>query len=890
MVLFALEEALGTFVVQAAPQPDAVPPAMRAEIEKRINGAGFVPVSQIVQETYLKEVIDLAATASKGRSEHEALTRLRKLVEVLDAFEVRNAVCHPNRPFPECYWHRMAALATDPVIEQLRLRKVTDAFRCAVEHRLTPPPEGWLQQQSWNVPNNLPTTFDHHVTGLIARQDEARDLRKRLQTLRNSLVAIVGPGGTGKTALCLQVLRDCVLDPSALQWTDQIIYVTAKTERLTARGVESIADPVTSLESVKHAISQALYGLGSGTEEVEAVTFEQASKEMGGRRLLLCIDNLETIIRDHPQDFEDFAQSLPRDWRIVVTSRVTVNGANVLTLGPIRQEGALRLAREYNALRGAGHLDEPQLVRLVQTCDRNPLAIRLVVDAYAAGSELSRALAQTRDQIIDFSYTSLVEHLPLNASKILECLFGSNDSLSRGQIGTLLELSQDEVAEAVNSLLKTSLVTREVASTSERYALSSSVRDLLVRTPRDQTVREQVYARLRDQKRIIAELDQRGNRDPLNESFVPATSANHIRALVAKVRLSVIGRTSRAEQLHDLAEVRRTRDFDPGDPVLHRTEGLLLEQLGDRYGALEAFGRAVTCAVPDPCSQLRLAEVLKDEQDLEEAMKRAKPLIDSGLLASTDISQRNRARLLRAYWLPILWMGRHDEVIAATEKWRDSDLRPAYAALRVSAIRSALEDSIDQAYFDRYAPEMLGCLGEAFRLDGYLAFVVHEGFRALENLQVALVRKILSSKLTLTCAQFLDEHLADMCATANEYSIADPFTRDLVTTFRDSISSGRNPLATEKWTNLIRHGDPGDDALEDVGYERAKIIHLAANGGYLFAQTLDGSRDFFVHASATEFKPGEFTQLKHGQILMVLPSSEAPKEGRGWPAKHAMLA
>jgi cold shock CspA family protein len=164
---------------------------------------------------------------------------------------------------------------------------------------------------------------------------------------------------------------------------------------------------------------------------------------------------------------------------------------------------------------------------------------------------------------------------------------------------------------------------------------------------------------------------------------------------------------------------------------------------------------------------------------------------------------------------------------------------------------------------------MLGCLGEAFRLDGYLAFVVHEGFRALENLQVALVRNILNSKVILSCAQFLDEHLADMCATANEYSIADPFTRDLVTTFRDSISSGRNPLATEKWTNLIRHGDPGDDALEDVGYERAKITHLAANGGYLFAQTLDGSRDFFVHASATEFKPGEFTRLKLGQILML---------------------
>ena len=101
MVLFALEEALGSFVVQAAPQPDSLPPAMRSEIEKRMQGTGFVPVAQIVQETYIKEVIDLAVTASRGRSESEPLIRLRKLVEALDAFEIRNAACHPNRIFPE---------------------------------------------------------------------------------------------------------------------------------------------------------------------------------------------------------------------------------------------------------------------------------------------------------------------------------------------------------------------------------------------------------------------------------------------------------------------------------------------------------------------------------------------------------------------------------------------------------------------------------------------------------------------------------------------------------------------------------------------------------------------------------------------------------------------
>src|ERR1035441_5692351 len=66
-------------------------------------------------------------------------------------------------------------------------------------------------------------------------------------------------------------------------------------------------------------------------------------KEMASRRVLLCIDNLETLLRDHPQEFEDFVQALPHEWRVIVTSRVSVNGANVIALGPIRREGAVKL-------------------------------------------------------------------------------------------------------------------------------------------------------------------------------------------------------------------------------------------------------------------------------------------------------------------------------------------------------------------------------------------------------------------------------------------------------------------------------------------------------------------------------------------------------------------
>jgi len=170
MVLFALEEALGNFVIASAQDASLIPASLRIEIERRLENASMVPVSQLIQQTYLKEVLDISVSISKDRSEHDALRRLREISNNLDIYDIRNSVCHPNRAFPEVFWVRMAAIASDPCIEQARLSIVSDALRCAVENRLTPPPDGWLNQRTWSVPNSLPSTFDHQVTGLIARQ------------------------------------------------------------------------------------------------------------------------------------------------------------------------------------------------------------------------------------------------------------------------------------------------------------------------------------------------------------------------------------------------------------------------------------------------------------------------------------------------------------------------------------------------------------------------------------------------------------------------------------------------------------------------------------------------------------------------------------------------
>jgi hypothetical protein len=895
MVLFALEEALGTYVVQNAHSPEAIPESMRSEIQKRASEAvTLVSATQLVQETYIKEIIDLALATANDLSDHEPLRRINRLVEALEIFDIRNAVCHPNRPFPECFWYRTASLATDLAIESLRLHRVTDAFRCASEGRLVPPPDGWLKQQAWIVANNLPSTFDHAVTGLIARKDETADLKRRLANPRNTYLALVGPGGTGKTALCLELLRDVALDPTTLQWADQIAYVSAKTERLTARGVEPIEDPVDSIESAKKVIASAILGEDvDSTEEGQSRAFGVATTRFAKRRVLLCIDNLETLLRDHAEKFEEMVQELPTAWHILVTSRVTVNGANVLTLGPIKPSGAMKLARDYLSIRGVAPLPEDQLLRVVDVCDRNPLAIRLTIDSYAAGAELAGALTQTKERILEYSYTSLLERLLPEAGKVLECLFGSAVPQSRSEIGHLLELQPDEVAEALNSLVRTSLVTRQTETGIERYALSSSVRDLLLKAPRNPAVRSDVQARLREQNRLLSQLEQGGSGDPLAEDFVPAEAPAHVRALITRMKRSLRGQAGRADQLSHLTELRGALAFDAKEAVLYRAEALLLKQLDDRFAAIDSLSKAVGCAGDDWASRLMLAELLRGEQRLHEALEQTEQLMAAKLLENGAVELRNRIRLLRAHWVTVLWEKRFAEVMAATNNWKSAgDLRSTLAALRISTFQRMLDEMTLTPSDRRDAVcSVVECLDETFRLDGYQGGLVHEAFHAVEKLAWLGRRQVLTSEEVALCAGLLNRHLRDMCAVHRDYSRASSEVVDLVTCFRDLPCAGTNPLKEASWSELIGFAQEHDPALVKAGYEAATLTYVRPNGDYAFARALDGSRDFYVKAAATELSVADFGRLRSGQPVWVLAAdSFDPASGRAWPAKHVMLA
>jgi len=337
-----------------------------------------------------------------------------------------------------------------------------------------------------------------------------------------------------------------------------------------------------------------------------------------------------------------------------------------------------------------------------------------------------------------------------------------------------------------------------------------------------------------------------------------------------------------------LIDVQKSLDFEDTSGALYRTEAFILDNLGDPYKAIDSLRKAVACAEKDSCAQLRLAEFLREEQHLEDAVEQTEPLIRKGLLLRKDISVRNRARLFRAHYVSLLWLKRYEQVLEMSADWKGKgDLRPAHLALRVSAIQRLIDDQgLVQDSAEDHISEMLDSLAEGFRLDGYLPDTVHEGFRALDRLCRMEARMHLTERSLSSVSEFLNLHLPAMCGSSNEHALSDDFIKELVTRFRHHGHSD-NPLNSARWSDLVIFGQEDDDALVGAGYVACKVTRVLKT--YLFAQGLENSTSYFVPGAVTDLSPGNFESLKEGQLLYILPSDSLPEPGRATLAKHAML-
>src|SRR5690606_26653521 len=99
---------------------------------------------------------------------------------------------------------------------------------------------------------------DFDETGFLGRADEAKQL---LRACKGPwpLLTVVGEGGSGKTALALQVAYELLDDPS--RPFDCIVWSTSKSTRLSLNEIQQIEGAITTslglFEDIAHTLSGA---------------------------------------------------------------------------------------------------------------------------------------------------------------------------------------------------------------------------------------------------------------------------------------------------------------------------------------------------------------------------------------------------------------------------------------------------------------------------------------------------------------------------------------------------------------------------------------------------------------------------------------------------------
>ena len=198
---------------------------------------------------------------------------------------------------------------------------------------------------------NLPVP----ATAFLGRAQELDEVVGLLCKDGVRLVTLTGPGGTGKTRLALQAAAE-VADrfPDGLWWT----------------ALAPLDDPELVLPAIAHALAV--------DERPGRDLLETVREQLGGKRLLIVLDNAEHLLPGLALELTRLRNAVP-SLALLVTSRerLQLSGEKVWPVPALAVEEAVELFLAHSRSLGADPVDGPALRNLCSRLDNLPLALEL---------------------------------------------------------------------------------------------------------------------------------------------------------------------------------------------------------------------------------------------------------------------------------------------------------------------------------------------------------------------------------------------------------------------------------------------------------------------------------------------------------------------------------
>ncbi|WP_156830445.1 NACHT domain-containing protein [Methylobacter marinus] len=870
MVLYSIEESLGRYILEN-----------ESSVTCQASGFEDIKIQDVIEKTYLDEIFQLVIRATKDTTEEIAIKRLYQLAHDLNLFEIRNTIAHPNRPFLDVYWYRVAAIAADPVFETLGIREIRAVLYSAEKGIIEEPPEGWDKKYSWAIPNNLPVKFESDITGLIGRQKELTELKEKIASPRINTAAVIAPGGYGKTALVLDLLKEIVSTPDSTKWADAVCYITLKTETWENDGFVKL-DAASEIKAVEQLIADHLGIIFD--EYIDDI--DQAIQEFSDKRIVLCIDNLETILRDNDLLFYSFVEKLPRDWKVIVTSRVIITNAYIYSLSELKEKSAIHLARLYNRNKGGDELPQEKYVKISKDCYFNPLAIKMTLDMYISGKEIPDSITAAKSNIAYFSFSNLIESLSKEALQVLELIFIESES-SRKLICEILELTADEAASAINELSRTSLINRSSENDKESYEINGSIKDLLIINPKCLEIRANIQGKLNKQKAVSKEIDIQQKAYNIPEwhfQYIPAEADDGLKILMkefAKLRFS---KNTNKEKISSVyAKFKQSEEHYNSDYLFVRSYAKLLESMLLVAEAKKYYLKALSLN-NDKFTRYFVARFLFDQADYDGSLEQYLKLVSE--INLTEYEPKYKPfydSIYQGYFLSHLFKGEYEPVLEYTKKWKEETVfRSLFGTFRASSYKRKIETF---AHHD--VASILDCLNSAtkilddvYRTDGYSQVSCTQGIKIIEEIVYFLNREVFYRNRESECVNllnFCDKHLVDIVDAARNRSSEEI---RLIANSLAGIPLSENPFSNKRhWRSLTSFSFKNAIEKTEIPsqYELVEVVRIANNpkGGrtnFLFAED-QNDQEYFVHFDTTENCDwNDWLQIQVGTKLAVIES------------------
>jgi hypothetical protein len=322
----------------------------------------------------------------------------------------------------------------------------------------------------------LPPKAYHRLVGRFNELDQVMNALR--DPKRKPIVAIIGLGGIGKTALAREAVEHCWEE----KLFDTIVWTSAKAEHFVGEG--TIRTGISA-----YGFDELLSDIGRQCDRVDIAQMPADQKQaavkylLAHKRVLIVMDNLETVPESEPLVAKGF--QILGQGKLLITSRHRVKHERAFTLGlggfP-EEEGVTFLCEESRerGIEAVSQAARPILVEVHQVTGGAPLAMKLVIGQISRQpmevvlGTLKQASFKGQDYpFYRFVYRHSWEMLEMNARMALVDM-SVFPPLTGGAVNDVQAVSQVEAPAfwpAMDQLVTLSLVDKIGLVGQERFVL-----------------------------------------------------------------------------------------------------------------------------------------------------------------------------------------------------------------------------------------------------------------------------------------------------------------------------------------------------------------------------------------------------------------------------------